>query len=943
MSSAEGLRQDGEASTKGLARSARPHRKWLIPEVVQTSAMDCGPAALRSLLVGHGIDVSYGRLREACQTDVDGTSIDVLETVAGQLGLDAEQVLVPVDHVLRSESNCLPAIAVVLHPDGLTHFVVLWERRGNWVQVMDPAIGRRWMKADALEAILYRHRMPVPEDAWREWAGGADALRTFTARLVALGLARSEVARRLADASADPGWRGLGSLDAATRLVERMVAARALRRGSEAQRALSALVGPNSNAANGLDAARARDDRIPARWWTVRPAEPDADGTPNVEVNGAVLVSVRGVRSKSERAAAREHLPRELAAALDEPREQPLRALTRALLSDGWLGPLALAFTVTAAALLTVLEGLLFRGLVDSDRILTSPEEIWGGWTLAVALVVALAVLEWQNALVSRRIGRHLETRFRAAFHAKVPQLPDRYFKSRPVSDMAERGHMLHVLRAVPALGSQIVHAAAGLAATVIGVVWLDPASAPIIIPGALLALVIPFVAHPALAERDLRRRTYAGSLFRLTLDALLGLSAVRTHTAEHAILREHEGLLADWLRAGESAQRVAVFVEVLQAALGAALALVLVTGHLAREGATGTSLLLTWWALEVPLFAGSLALGVRQYPMLRNALLRMLEPLGAPTDGAAPAPLAGATANEQNPSIALGCLGQGPIAVRLDGVSIIAGGHTILDQVDLAIAPGEHVAVVGPSGAGKSSLVGLLLGWHRAATGQVLIDGVPLDPTLLEQLRLRIAWVDPEVQLWNRSLLDNVRYGASEVALDGRAASLAGVMESADLRSVVEALPDGLQTSLGEGGAFLSGGQGQRVRLARGELRPNVGLVILDEALRGLDRDQRHDLLGRARDRWRDATLICITHDVAETLAFPRVIVIDQGHLVADDTPAALAARPDSLFARLLASERDNRDLLWQNAVWRRVRIESGRLSESPSVPSNGPEQVQP
>jgi ATP-binding cassette subfamily B protein len=156
--------------------------------------------------------------------------------------------------------------------------------------------------------------------------------------------------------------------------------------------------------------------------------------------------------------------------------------------------------------------------------------------------------------------------------------------------------------------------------------------------------------------------------------------------------------------------------------------------------------------------------------------------------------------------------------------------------------------------------------------------------------------------------------------------------MRSADLASVVEALPDGLQTGLGEGGLFLSGGQGQRVRLARGELRPGVGLVILDEALRGLDRDQRHDLLGRAREHWRDATLICITHDVGETLAFPRVAVIDNGHLVEDGPPHELAARADTVYASLLASERDNHERLWRNPVWRLARVEAGHLREETS-----------
>ena len=87
---------------------ASAKRRFLAPEVVQTSAMDCGPASLKCLLEGFGIPVSYGRLREACQTDVDGTSIDTIEEVAGQLGLEAEQVMVPDDHLLLPEPTRCP-------------------------------------------------------------------------------------------------------------------------------------------------------------------------------------------------------------------------------------------------------------------------------------------------------------------------------------------------------------------------------------------------------------------------------------------------------------------------------------------------------------------------------------------------------------------------------------------------------------------------------------------------------------------------------------------------------------------------------------------------------------------------------------------------------------------------------------------------------------------
>src|SRR4051794_21820263 len=158
-----------------VARISR--RRWLAPEIVQTSAMDCGPAALKCLLQGFGIPASYGRLREACQTDVDGTSIDTLEAVAGQLGLAAEQVMLPADHLLLPEAGALPAVLVVRQPGGFTHFVLVWRRLGPLVQVMDPGVGRRWVSARQLLEEVYVHGHRVPAAAWHAWALSDDFRR----------------------------------------------------------------------------------------------------------------------------------------------------------------------------------------------------------------------------------------------------------------------------------------------------------------------------------------------------------------------------------------------------------------------------------------------------------------------------------------------------------------------------------------------------------------------------------------------------------------------------------------------------------------------------------------------------------------------------------------------------------------------------------------------
>ncbi len=146
----------------------------------------------------------------------------------------------------------------------------------------------------------------------------------------------------------------------------------------------------------------------------------------------------------------------------------------------------------------------------------------------------------------------------------------------------------------------------------------------------------------------------------------------------------------------------------------------------------------------------------------------------------------------------------------------------------------------------------------------------------------------------------------------------------------VLEKLPDGLQSPLGEGGGLLSGGEGQRVRFARGALRPGVRLAILDEPFRGLDRDQRRELLVEARKLWAQVTLLCITHDVGETQAFDRVLVIEGGKVVEEGSPNELALQAGSRYAAMLEAEVAVRKGLWSGQVWRRLRLDNGKLFES-------------
>ena len=342
----------------------RGGRRWVVPEVVQTSAMDCGPAALTSLLAGSGVPVSYGRLREACQTDVDGTSIDTLEDLAVALGLDAQQIMLPVDHLLEPAAEALPAIAVTRLPGGFSHFVVVWRRHGRLVQVMDPALGRRWMTTERLLADCHVHDVEVPGELWQRFASSEDFLTVLRGRVSWLG-GDTELVDRAAD---DPDGQAAAVLDAAARMVTSLIKAGGLPRGDTAVGVLSGLV--------------AHPDTIPGEHWTAWPGD---DG--RVRLRGAVLV--RASQHTAQVGSA--ELPEALHAAAGPPSPRPGRVLLALLRADGWLRPAALVVATVGAAAGVLAEALLFWAIFEMSGT-GDPRD--GPVVILLALLVALIVVE---------------------------------------------------------------------------------------------------------------------------------------------------------------------------------------------------------------------------------------------------------------------------------------------------------------------------------------------------------------------------------------------------------------------------------------------------------------------------------------------------------------------------------------------------------------------
>jgi ATP-binding cassette subfamily B protein len=218
-----------------------------------------------------------------------------------------------------------------------------------------------------------------------------------------------------------------------------------------------------------------------------------------------------------------------------------------------------------------------------------------------------------------------------------------------------------------------------------------------------------------------------------------------------------------------------------------------------------------------------------------------------------------------------------------------------------LTVEPGETVAIVGPSGAGKSTIFQLAERFYDPQAGTIRLDGVPLTSADPAEIRRRIAFVPQEGTLFGASARDNLRYGAWDASED----AIWEAAHAANADVFLRALPDGLDTFLGEGGARLSGGQRQRVAIARAILR-EAPILLLDEATSALDAESERLVQDALERLMADRTTLVIAHRLATVRAADRIVVMDEGRIVEQGTHAKLTAAK-GLYARLAALQFDD------------------------------------
>ncbi|WP_030584808.1 ABC transporter ATP-binding protein [Streptomyces anulatus] len=414
------------------------------------------------------------------------------------------------------------------------------------------------------------------------------------------------------------------------------------------------------------------------------------------------------------------------------------------------------------------------------------------------------------------------------------------------------------------------------------------------VVPAALLLIWSPLFEARGRAERGATTRRALAEVSSETVESVDGLRELLMAGAlnrRRARLRSAGRRLARAQRAEQSWETGAAAARDLLV-VAAVIGVVASAAHAASagrlDGAWAPAAMALALGALAPVAESAAALG--RAGGLRAAAARVRAAVHAPAG--APAP----TAPRPVPA--------GPLGLRLRGVRFGYGGEAVLDGVDLTVRPGETVALVGASGAGKSTCAHLLARYWDPEAGAVeLVPPDPAHPVDLrdlteEELRATVSVVGQEAPLFHGTLAENLRLGAPDATADevGAVARICGV----DL--VADALPDGLDTAVGERGATLSGGQRARVALARGLLSgPRV--LVLDETTAHLDHRGDAELARALSADPATRTTLVIAHRPATVRRADRIAVLDGGRIVEEGTWDELI-RAGGPLTRLFARE---------------------------------------
>jgi subfamily B ATP-binding cassette protein MsbA len=551
---------------------------------------------------------------------------------------------------------------------------------------------------------------------------------------------------------------------------------------------------------------------------------------------------------------------------------------------------LGIAGMVLAAATEPALP-MLMKPMLDGTFVDRDPTWITVIPLLLIALFIARGVATFLLSYGMMWVGNRLVLDLRALMFDKLVRLPASYFERNASGNLISRltYDVTQVTTAATNALTVFVKDGLTIVALLAWLLWLDWKLTLI-----ALAMAPPIAWVVATVSRRLRRASLAaqqamGDITHVLQEAVDNHKVVKVFGgADYERQRFHEA--SNRMRRQSMKQVVAAAANAPFVQLVAAISVAIIL----------------WVAIDRAM-AGAMSVG--HFVSFITAMLLLTAPLKRITNvnefvqkGLAAAQTVFEVIDElPEPDHGRTALDRARGELRFERVSLRYPGAAAdaLRDIDLVVRPGETVALVGASGAGKSTLASLIPRFHNPTSGRILLDGIDLQDITLASLRRQIALVSQEVTLFNDTIAANIAYGgigeASRADLE-RAARAAHAWE------FIAALPDGLDTLVGENGARLSGGQRQRLAIARAFLK-DAPILILDEATSALDTESERQVQAALRELARGRTTIVIAHRLSTIEAADRIVVLEAGRVVETGAHPQLV-RQGGLYARLHAQQ---------------------------------------
>ncbi len=549
-----------------------------------------------------------------------------------------------------------------------------------------------------------------------------------------------------------------------------------------------------------------------------------------------------------------------------------------------------IALVISSATVLVLGQGL--RYLVDEGLRTSNTGLLDRAVAVLLATVLVLAVSTYFRFYLVSWIGERVVADLRKAVFDRIIAMSPAYFETTKTGEVLSRLTTdTTLLQTV--IGSSVSLALRNLLILVGGIAMLAATSLKLT---AVVLAIVPVVVVPILTfgrrVRRLSRRSQdsVADVGAYAEEMINAIRTVQAFTHEAADRADFSARVKEAFDVAIARIRVRAYLNgvIIFLAFGAVALVLWIGGYDVVSGRmTGGQLsAFVFYAILVAFAVGTLSEVFGDLQRAAGATERLLELLAIQPDIAAPA----------NPTAL-------PVPPRgtLDFESVTffypaRPDRPALEDFSLSVKPGETVALVGPSGAGKTTVFQILLRFYDIARGAVRVDGVDIrdaDPT---ELRHRIGLVAQDPVIFGTSALENIRYGRPE-ASDAEVRAAAKVA-AAD--AFLDQLPEGFDTFLGEKGIRLSGGQRQRIAIARAVLR-DPAILLLDEATSALDAELERAVQLALEHLSRGRTTLVIAHRLATVLKADRIVVMDEGRIVAQGSHHALI-QAGGLYARLAA-----------------------------------------